>query len=136
MHRLLTWIITILSKIWERARYFEDKSGNLSLQEVLAAYETGQFHNGKTDILNFGNTRSAVWLNVTFRPSHKLEDYLVIGGATLGKLIATCHPVRAGNSFRPVLSERLLKRHTAPIFMFLPFRQRWILLLYKVSGSK
>lgn len=77
-----------LKNLGKSTMYFEDKSGTLSLQQVQAAYYKGQFKNGSTDILNFGNTRAAVWLNISFKTSAKLPStsYLVIDGATLEEI--------------------------------------------------
>lgn len=45
--------------------YFEDQSAKLTLKQVLSLSENGQFKPGKTDILNFGNTKSAFWIKIT-----------------------------------------------------------------------
>lgn len=66
--------------------YFEDKQGGLSLQEMQERYSSGQFKRGDAPILNFGNSASAFWIQLTFRPSGRSSDYLVIDAATIEEI--------------------------------------------------
>ncbi|MBZ4191956.1 sensor histidine kinase [Niabella beijingensis] len=70
----------------KKVTWFEDNSTVRSLQEVQEAYAKGQFKNGLTDILNFGNTSSAIWIRIPFRPGIKETDYLIVDAATLEKI--------------------------------------------------
>lgn len=58
--------------------YYEDKSAGLSLQQIQVLFKTGQFKAGKTDILNLGNTKSAMWIRMEYTGNGEERNYLVL----------------------------------------------------------
>ncbi|SDL62234.1 Signal transduction histidine kinase [Pedobacter sp. ok626] len=58
--------------------YFEDKSAKLTLGQIKDLSEKGQFKKGQTEILNFGNTKSAFWIKVEYIRNSASKDYLVL----------------------------------------------------------
>lgn len=58
--------------------YFEDKGAGLSLNEVKALEKVGKFKLGKSDILNFGNTKSAFWIKLNYLSSGTTTGHLII----------------------------------------------------------
>lgn len=58
--------------------YYEDKSAGLSLQQIQVLFKTGQFKPGKTDILNLGNTKSAMWIRMEYTGNGEERNYLVL----------------------------------------------------------
>jgi signal transduction histidine kinase len=58
--------------------YFEDKSAQLTLDRIQILSKKGQFKKGQTEILNFGNTKSAFWIKIDYISSATNRDYLVL----------------------------------------------------------
>ncbi|SMD17393.1 sensor histidine kinase [Pedobacter nyackensis] len=57
--------------------YFEDKSAKLNLTQVQAL-SRGQFKQGQTNILNFGNSKSAFWLKIDYVSGSASNEYLIV----------------------------------------------------------
>lgn len=58
--------------------YFEDKSAKLTLGQIEDLSKKGQFKKGLTEILNFGNTKSAFWLKIDYIKTTPYRNYLVL----------------------------------------------------------
>ncbi|MCF3107741.1 sensor histidine kinase [Niabella sp. CC-SYL272] len=66
--------------------YYEDRSGALSLIDIQSAYKNGLFKKGTTDILNFGNSPSAIWIHCAFKSTVDSAEFLIIDAASLEKI--------------------------------------------------
>jgi hypothetical protein len=64
--------------IGKQLSYFEDKQANLNLDSVKILEKNGKFKQGKSDILNLGNTKSAFWIRINYLSNGANRDYLVI----------------------------------------------------------
>ncbi|WP_316815340.1 sensor histidine kinase [Pedobacter nyackensis] len=58
--------------------YYEDKSASLTLQQMQILSGAGQFKPGKTDILNLGNTKSAMWIRLEYTGNIDERNYMVL----------------------------------------------------------
>lgn len=58
--------------------YFEDKSANLTFQQIQILSDKGQFTPGKTAILNLGNTKSAFWIRIEYAGNPEERNYLIL----------------------------------------------------------
>lgn len=58
--------------------YFEDKSAKLTLGQIQDLSKKGQFKKGQTEILNFGNTKSAFWIKIDYIKNTPYRNYLVL----------------------------------------------------------
>ena len=58
--------------------YFEDTSASSTLAQIKAIDLHGKFQRGRQDILNFGNTSSAIWIRIDHLPSADGKNYLIV----------------------------------------------------------
>jgi signal transduction histidine kinase len=58
--------------------YLEDKTGNLTLTEVIALNKEGRFIKSNTDILALGNHHSAFWMKIDFLNKSNGKAFLVV----------------------------------------------------------
>jgi len=95
--------------IGKRIVYLEDKQATKSLKQIIALDSLRRFEKGKQDILNFGNSTSAIWIKVNYvnHPSSPL--YLVLSSANIDNvdiyIEKTDHSfqhLKTGNAFYPV----------------------------------
>lgn len=66
--------------------YFIDTTAQLTLPQVQAAYKNEHFTKGSTDILNFGNTAAAIWVQVSLKGDKNSVDYLVVDYANIERV--------------------------------------------------
>jgi len=69
--------------IGKSVRYFEDKKAALSFTDVQQIYGDGGFKKGTTDILNFGNVPSAIWIHIDIHSASDGVHYLVLDASSL-----------------------------------------------------
>ncbi|WP_198139848.1 sensor histidine kinase [Pedobacter sp. BAL39] len=75
--------------IGKKVTYLEDKAAALDLSQVMAIDRAGQFEQGKADILNFGNSRSAFWVKINYRSLRETQTYLVVDAPNIEHI--DCH---------------------------------------------
>ncbi|MET1054790.1 MAG: sensor histidine kinase [Pedobacter sp.] len=63
--------------------YLRDENAGLSLQQVIAADKSHQFVKSAANVLNFGNSKAAYWLKVSYLNSLQDDAYLVIDYANI-----------------------------------------------------
>ena len=68
---------TPYQNIGRQVIYYQDSSATLGLAEILKLDSAGRFERGKSDILNFGNTKSAFWLRVSY-VQNTYEDVSIV----------------------------------------------------------
>jgi signal transduction histidine kinase len=95
--------------IGKKIVYLEDKQATKSLKQIIALDSLGEFKKGKQDILNFGNTTSAIWVKVKYinHPSSPL--YLVLSSANIDNVDIyieatdqSFQHLKTGNAFYPI----------------------------------
>lgn len=63
--------------------YFKDNNASLSLTKVIEADREGKFLYSQSSILNFGNTKSAYWLKVTYLNKASDQTFLILDIANI-----------------------------------------------------
>lgn len=94
--------------IGRKIMYFEDREAQRSLRQIIALDSSGRFQYGKQDILNFGNTTSAIWLKVRYINHPKSLLYLVLSSTNIDSVDIyieeadqSFKPIKTGNAFYP-----------------------------------
>jgi signal transduction histidine kinase len=105
--------------------FFEDKSGVLTLEDIQTPAIREKFVQSKTDALNFGNTRSAIWFRFAVNNTtdeecvleikktliHQIEFYKPLGEGSFEKIVTgSIHPL----SSRPIRDNYFLFRLQPP----------------------
>jgi len=67
------------SSIGKSISYLQDAEARLSISQILQADRQGLFISSDVEILNFGNSRAAYWLKVSFINKTNSELFLVLG---------------------------------------------------------
>ncbi|ATP56113.1 histidine kinase [Pedobacter ginsengisoli] len=64
--------------IGKKLIYLEDKTGELTLNEVKKLYQADKFKQSKDDILNFGNSKSTFWIRILYQNTTGSGSFLVV----------------------------------------------------------
>lgn len=79
--------------------YLEDKGAGLNLDQVMGLDKVGQFKRGQSDILNFGNTRSAFWIKLNYLSKSATTGHLIVDQPNIEHI--DCYiPVKKGIEHR------------------------------------
>ncbi|PTS99431.1 histidine kinase [Pedobacter sp. HMWF019] len=95
--------------IGKRVAYLEDKQATKSLKQIISLDSLGKFKKGEQDILNFGNTTSAIWIKIKYINYPSSPLYLVLSSANIDnvdiymeKADQSFKHLKTGNAFYPV----------------------------------
>ncbi|MCX2480691.1 sensor histidine kinase [Pedobacter sp. MC2016-15] len=66
--------------------YFRDQQGKLTLQEIISADRNHQFSKSKADVLNFGNSKDACWIKISYSNPVGDAAHLVIDNSNIEEI--------------------------------------------------
>jgi signal transduction histidine kinase len=72
--------------IGKSVTYLKDERANLTLQQVIDADRNHQFAASNKNVLNFGNSKAAHWVKISYVNPKKEEAYLVIDFANIEQI--------------------------------------------------
>jgi signal transduction histidine kinase len=72
--------------IGSQVTYFEDKQATIGLDSIKAIDRKGGLVKGTSEILNFGNSKSAFWVKIIYTGSGSRQDYLVIDAPNIEQI--------------------------------------------------
>lgn len=72
--------------IGSQVTYFEDKHAVLGLDSLKAIDRKGGLVKGTSEILNFGNSKSAFWVKIVYTSSGARQDYLVVDAPNIEQI--------------------------------------------------
>lgn len=132
--------------IGRKVGILKDKDALMTLQQVMKLDRAGQFRPSTSEILNFGNTKSAFWIKVSYLAPVKDEAYLIAdipnieqidcyvlrkdGGVLRmhsGSLSPPEKGVTATNSYRFLLPDQ--RRSEGPQTLYIRIKSNNIMLL-------
>lgn len=88
--------------IGKKVSYYEDKTAALSIAQIKSIDSAGKFAPGKQEILNFGNTSSAIWIKIN-PPRHiSSQAYLVVDAPNIEHI--DCFLTHANGSIKQMSS--------------------------------
>ncbi|WP_346238705.1 sensor histidine kinase [Niabella insulamsoli] len=74
------------NNLGRKITYFKDSTAALNLQQARELFKKGKFAEGKTDILNFGNSPAAMWVRLEIKSSIDITDYLIVDVANIERI--------------------------------------------------
>ncbi len=100
---------TPYQNIGRQLSYHEDKSAVLDMQEVMRLDAAGKFLPGQSDVLNFGNTKSAFWLKISYLQDFFEDVSLVVDVPNIERI--DCYILKKDGTAFHIPSGAIAKQH-------------------------